>query len=290
MLDVRDRDFLGRLNSATKYPETPTYHFMDKKSGLLQEDQYIDFGGQRVQVTEKIDGTNGRIIFLPASSGQDWVIGSREDLLSCSEDHMINPTLGIVDVLKPLADEIHNVHMDLRFEMSAVRVYFFEVYGGNVGQNAKQYTTDRSLFGARLFDVIEFSPELFAETMSYERESIAGWRDRGGQPFLGHDDFLHVSQETNMHRVPVLDAGFDGKLLPCTFSGAQLVLDTWLPRGSEALLDMKAPGRPEGVVLKSHDRKITAKMRFVDYESTIRRNTATIAKINRQREKDAVVE
>jgi hypothetical protein len=44
-----------------------------------------------------------------------------------------------------------------------------------------------------------------------------------------------------------------------------------LPGGSEARVDMSGQGRAEGVVLKSHDRKITAKLRFEDYEKTLRR-------------------
>jgi hypothetical protein len=288
MFDVRDREFLGRLNSATKYPETPTYHFMEKKSGLLQEDQTVDFGDQRVQVTEKIDGTNGRIVTFPRRSEQAWVIGSREELLTCSEDHMINPNLGIVDALTKTTDEIYNFHLDEGID--GVRVYFFEVYGGSVGQNAKQYTKDRELYGARMFDVIEFDLELFEETMAHGRESIASWRDRGCQPFLGHDDFLRVAQETNLLRVPVLNASLPAMNLPKTFQEAAEFMRELLPDGSEATLTPDALGRPEGVVLKSHDRQVTAKMRFVDYESTVRRMEDAAKKKVKMRLRDAVVE
>jgi hypothetical protein len=289
MYDLSDREFLGKLNSATKYPETPTYHFMDKKSGLLQENEVVDFVGDTVQVTEKIDGTNGRIIVLPSGiCRQNWVIGSREDLLSCDDDVMINPNLGIVDALRETADRISDFHFD--HGILDVRAYFFEVYGGTVGTKAREYSTDREVFGHRLFDVIEFSPELFRETMSHNRASIAAWRDRGNQPFLDFDDFIGVIEDVNLDPVPLLKGDFTGVRLPRTFQEALSALNRWFPDGSEAKLDSGAHGRPEGVVLKSHDRTQTAKMRFSDYESTIRRIEADAKKAAKQREKDAVIE
>lgn len=289
MYDLRDREFLGRLNSATKYPETPTYHFMDKKSGLLQEGEVVDFDGNMVQVTEKIDGTNGRIIVFPSGEFvQDWVIGSREDLLSCSDDTMINPSLGIVDALRETADRISRYTFDQA--IPAVRVYFFEVFGGTVGPKAREYSTDRDVFGHRLFDVIEFSPELFDKTMGHGRAAIASWRDCGSQPFLDWEDFANVRYDVGVEPVPFLDPDFEGATLPRTFQEALSALNHWFPDGSEAKLDSGAHGRPEGVVFKSHDRTQTAKMRFADYESTIRRMEADAKKLAKQREKDAVIE
>ncbi len=269
MYDLRDREFLGKLNSATKYPETPTYHTMDKKSGLLEEHEVIDFTDNKVQVTEKLDGTNGRIVVLPGSPAErgvvhdpaQWVIGSREELLSCSHDIMINPLLGIVDALNKTAWDLAEHHYNE--DIPGVRVYFFEVFGGNVGSNSRQYTKDKEQFGHRLFDVIEFSPELFEETMSRDREAIAGWRNRGNQPFMGWDDFLRVTQETNVQRVPILTARMDGGLLPRTFGESVKFLT---------------------------DCKSTAKMRFQDYYSTIRRRKEAMDSIAKQRLRDTVVE
>lgn len=289
MYDLNDREFLGKLNSATKYPSIPTYHVMDKKSGLLQEGDVVDFTGNTVQVTEKIDGTNGRIIVFPAGPfQQNWVIGSREDLLTCSDDTMINPSLGIVDTLTETADKISQYTFDRG--VGNVRVYFFEVYGGTVGPKSREYAADRSLFGHRVFDVIEFSPKLFNETMDHDRTSIASWRDCGNQPFLGWDDFTGVVEDVDLNPVPPLEGDCAGAYLPRTFQEALEYLNRWLPNGSEVTLDSGALGRPEGVVLKSHDRKQTAKMRFSDYESTIRRMEANAKKAAKQRERDAVIE
>ena len=64
------------LNSATKYPPIEMYHVLDER-GTLTEDLTFGFAGD-VVFTEKVDGTNARIILLP---GGDYIIGSREHLL-----------------------------------------------------------------------------------------------------------------------------------------------------------------------------------------------------------------
>lgn len=268
MYDLRYRDFQAKLNSATKYPAIPTYHTMDAKTGMLSE-PVIDFGDQMVQVSEKIDGTNARIVVLPPSPGfwPHWAIGSRENLLSCSGDWFINPELGIVEELAETAERLRS----LARLGDPVRVYFFEVYGGDIGQNAKQYTKDKTAFGHRLFDVIEFDDELFMKTMSHSREEISGWRQRGNQPFVGWHDFLAISQELNLVRAPVIDRRWESENLPVRLQDALDWMTELLPGGTEAKLNWDAQGRAEGVVLKSHNRGVTAKLRFQDYESTLRR-------------------
>jgi hypothetical protein len=266
MFDLRDRDFQARLNSATKYPSIPTYHIIDPKNGMLSE-PVIDFGDQPVQISEKIDGTNARIVILPDQ--WTWAIGSRENLLSCAENWIHNPELGIVAELAGTATELYDYHY--RQGIEEVRVYFFEVYGGRIGQNFMHYSTDKTVFGHRLFDVIEFSDELFKETMSHSREDVAGWRERGNQPFVGWDRFLEISQEANLVRAPIIERRQAGEDIPTSLQDALDWMREFLLDGSGAKLDPSALGQPEGIVLKSHDRKVTAKLRIQDYESTLRR-------------------
>jgi hypothetical protein len=266
MFDLRDREFQQKLNSATKYPSIPTFHTMDSKNGMLSEPT-IDFGNQPVQISEKIDGTNARINVLPGH--WSWVIGSRENLLTCSENWIHNPELGIAAQLADVAAELYQYQYSQGIDK--VRVYFFEVYGGRVGSNWKQYNKSGELFGHRLFDVIEFDDELFTKTMSHSREEISGWRERGNQPFVAWDEFLAISQEANLVRVPVIERRFASEDLPSTLSGTLRLLNELIPDGTAAKLEYEALGRAEGVVLKSHDRKVTAKLRFQDYENTLRR-------------------
>lgn len=71
MFDVRTAS-LRAVNSMTKYPSIPTYHALDTKNGCLLGET-VPLAGP-VILTEKVDGTNARIIALPDGS---WIIGSR---------------------------------------------------------------------------------------------------------------------------------------------------------------------------------------------------------------------
>ena len=267
MFDLRSFDVQQRLNSLTKYPSIPTFHEVDAKTGMLDGSKPVDFGGQLVSVTEKIDGTNARIIVFP---NKRFVIGSRENLLACNRDWILNPEFGIV---KELWDTASDLASQASLEDLFVRVYFFEVYGGRVGQEWKSYNKSGETFGHRMFDVIELSDELTTELMSQPREHIASWRQHGGQPFVGWDRMLEIAQEANLQRVPTIEHRIDPRGI--AFDGLQHTLTTlegWFPGGSEAVLESGAQNRPEGVVFKSlNNPRVTAKLRFQDYRGTIRR-------------------
>jgi len=263
---LRDRLFQRKLNSMTKYPPIPTFHEMNPSNGMLDGSKPLDFGGQAVNVTEKINGTNGRIIVLPDGR---FVIGSREELLSCSEDWIRSPELGIVDELWDTAVRISSDSATP--SASAVRVFFFEVYGGGL-DGWKNYTQSSDSRGHRLFDVIEIDVAAFRHLMSMGVEQISSWRQHGGQPFVDWDRFLEITQGLDVQRVPVIeriamttDIAFDG------LQNTLTTLETWFPDGTLAWLESGAQNRPEGVVFKSRDRRITAKLRFQDYKGTLAR-------------------
>lgn len=65
-------------------------------------EECIEFNGP-VTLTEKVDGTNSRIIVLPDGS---YLIGSREELLYARGDLIGNPALGIVDALRDVAENL----------------------------------------------------------------------------------------------------------------------------------------------------------------------------------------
>src|SRR4051794_37648825 len=88
---------LAKLNSLTKYPSIPTYHAMGEK-GRLSESVLVRFEGDCI-ATEKIDGTNARLICTP----EGVVAGSREDLLWATGDLIHNPAMGIVAAVREQA-------------------------------------------------------------------------------------------------------------------------------------------------------------------------------------------
>lgn len=244
---------LAKLNSLTKYPSIPTLHAMGKKGRLTEE--RVDFDGP-VHVTEKIDGTNTRIIMAP---GGDYIIGSREELLWHSGDVCHNPALGIVERLR--AD------IDARgCELASPReflVYYGEVYGGKIN-GAKQYTGHRST-GFRLFDVMQIHVDDYHRMMLWDRPRIASWREHGGQEFLSVRAMRAIADDIGWTAVPSLGV-FDD--IPETHEATLEWLESLLPE-TEAALDADAQGRPEGVVLRTAGRHVIAKARFDDYRRTL---------------------
>jgi hypothetical protein len=245
---------LAALNSATKYPSIPTYHALDPKNGSLLEQPTI-FESD-VVLTEKVDGTNGRIVLLPDG---DYFIGSREELLYAKGDRIGNPALGIVDALKPLAERLKP-----RDEHRQILVFFLEVYGHKVGGAAKQYTTDGNI-GYRLFDIACLLPDV----LDWPREQISSWREGGGQRFCAEATLQRAAEAEGIALTPRL-ATLPADDLPATVEAAHEWLRVTLPNTLVAL-DEAAGGRPEGIVLRTTDRSVIAKARFQDYERTLKR-------------------
>ena len=116
--DIRQID-LGKLNSMTKYPSILTYHALGDK-GVLQDAVQIPFEG-RIIGTEKVDGTNARLIFCP---DQSVLVGSRDDLLWERRDLIGNPSMGIVEAVKETVQRLVESHC----RPGQISVYFVEVY------------------------------------------------------------------------------------------------------------------------------------------------------------------
>lgn len=266
MTDLITEHDLRALNSLTKYPSIPTYHALDPKNGGLLE-ECISFAGpggsDGVIATEKVDGTNSRIILLPDGR---YVLGSREELLYARGDLIGNPALGIVEQLKPIAEALTgSVH---NFADNAVRVLYLELYGGKVGGAAKQYTTDPAVFGWRLFDVASVGN--LAERLTWPAQQISAWRDGGGQSFLGEDGLVQAASAAGVELTPRLLDEFYADAMPTTVEGMHAMLADVLPK-TRVGLDVQAAGRPEGIVFRSPDRRVIAKARFQDYERTLKR-------------------
>ena len=254
-LDVRQVD-LRKLNSLTKYPSIPTYHTMGPKNGILL-DEFILFS-EPVLATEKVDGTNARIVFLP---GQTFLLGSREEFVYARGDLIGNPSMGIVEALRPLAERL----CDAVSRPDAIVVYFGELYGGKITAGSKQYTTAQRV-GFRLFDAIVMQD--FAAHLGESAEAISNWREAGNQPFvdeLALQDFAKSAEIPLTPRIAEIPVGE----LPATLQAGGAFLERWMPK-SQCTLDESAAGKPEGLVIRTRDRKMIAKLRFEDYHRTLR--------------------
>lgn len=256
-------DFTGeefrKVNSMTKYPAIETFHKIDSTNGQLQEELNVIFKG-KVYFTEKIDGTNGRIIVFPDG---DWIIGSREELLCAKGDRIWNSALGIVNSLHYIADTLAQMH---RHDVPTV--YYGEVYGHGInGKAAHNYTKNSTKTAFRLFDAVELDE--FDDLIPQSREQIAGWRDRGGQRFLNYSALTMFAHDRALPQVPDVRS-MNVHWLP---SGVQEVYELLKESISDSLvcLDLHVQGRAEGLIARSHDRKQIAKIRFEDYERTMRK-------------------
>lgn len=246
---------LRKLNSATKYPSIATYHDLDPSNGHLIEsgNPFAGHDGE-VFVTEKVDGTNARLIKYE----DDWFIGSREELLTARGDRIPNTQLGIVDAVLPYADREE-------WAPGEVLVYYFEVYGARKLPAWPKYG-DGSTAAVRCFDFARIP----AEVLDWPIEKIAAWRDGGGQRYFSARDLtISVPWPGGFNLVPTLTV-FPAAELPATVQGMRDFMGELAPQ-TRAAIDPAAarPGPPEGLVLRTLDRGIIRKARFEDYDRTL---------------------
>ena len=245
---------LRKLNSATKYPSIPTYHALGERGSLL--DECVSLAGRELIATEKIDGTNSRIIIMPDGC---FLIGSREELLHAKGDLVHNPALGIVETLRAVADRVSSA---VRTPEDTITTIYLETYGGKTTAAAKQYTSSRE-FGYRMFDVSRVP----LETLAKDLEAISTWREGGAQQFLNEIELAEFAKSSHLELTPRI-AAVD--TLPTAIAETYEWLRTMITT-TRAALDDAAGGRPEGLVVRTFDRSTIVKIRFEDYERHAKR-------------------
>lgn len=269
-MDLRNPELLAALNTATKYPSIPTYHKFGEK-GRLTEELNVTFKGAVIG-TEKIDGTNTRIILTP---GGPYMIGSREELLYAEGDYIHSPNQGIVDVVQGWVEGRQGLIADLEDDFCGeegllsknrpIIVLYGETFGDRRnGQAWKNYTLDGVGGMFRLFDIVTV-PRVVLE---WDKSTIAAWRDAQKQSWLSYDQFNQA--------VDILQA----KVAPQVFSIAADEFPTTVKdtlefmkdrlQQSVVARDFDALRRPEGFVVRTPSGSKIAKLRFEDYEKTLR--------------------
>lgn len=260
LVDILTEFGEAKLNSLTKYPSIQTYHEIDRGCVKANLTDGVSFSNDAVYITEKVDGTNGRIIIY----NNDYIIGTREELVYRRGDIFGNPSQGVYNVMKKYAEAM----VDKLPNDNKIRVFYGEVYGSNIN-GFKQYTKHRKS-NLRFFDYIIFDNDI-TDILNKSIEHIALWRDTGGQPFANLNDFHSIIDYL----------GFSDNTVPyiCECSGSDIPIsraDTyeWLKQFSvtRATIDEdKFSGRSEGVVVRNFDRTMIRKIRFEDYEKALRK-------------------
>lgn len=227
--------------------------------GKLQEELSLEWKDD-VILTEKIDGTNARIIFV----GDDFFIGSRENLLYAKGDRIGDPSMGIVQHLKPIAKTIEA----LQSPMACHPMTFYgEFYGGKVSAASKQYTTT-GMLSFRIFDVASIDPDTFNSLIDKPREEIARWRQTTGPRWLNETCLKEVSDTFSIPLTPRLAAPGQ-PALPRGLKETQDWLRSVIEK-THVALDEDAQGKPEGLVIRNSDRSCIAKLRFEDYRKALK--------------------
>jgi hypothetical protein len=242
------KNVLSALNTATKYPSIETYHKLD--GGTLTQERNFEFEGT-VILTEKVDGTNSRIIRLPDG---DYIIGSRNELLYAKGDRIGSPVDGVADHLRPIADRLNTKHTNEEW----IEVFYLETYGGRIGAQARQYSGKGSV-GHQLFDVALVPVEVLA----WPLEKISSWRNGGGQKFLTEPALQRAGVQENLPVAPRLGT-VAADALPLDLVTMENWLRVALPC-TNAALDDAGGAKAEGMVLRTYDRRTIAKARFADY-------------------------
>jgi hypothetical protein len=241
-----------KINTLTKYPSILTLHQLGEK-GRLKNEFTTQIQGEKMYATEKIDGTNARIICF----GSEYLIGAREFILHHSHDLYFDNAQGIVDGLKAL-----NVKIP---QTDKFTVIYGEFFGGKTTANAKWYGQDKN--GFRVFDIAVYDDLSILEMSQHE---ISKWREREtdngiiyGQNFISRSEM--ENQFADFELVPLVE--FDlGDM------SHKVILDNlkkFIPTTNVALSE-NALKKSEGVVLRNENRSKIVKIRFEDYERTLR--------------------
>lgn len=254
---------LDKLNSMTKYPSIFTYHKLGNKGTLQDEILRISENEderdyRKLYVTEKINGTNVRIILL----NDDFIIGSRENLLYSKGDRIINETM---DIVKNVVDIASDLSKRVKVESGCVYVVYGELYGGTVGKEKKNYSNDSSKFGFRVFDIMYSYEGLTRDILNQDRKTISFWRDCGNQIFLDEYMLADFCKGYDLERVPTL-AEIEYSLLPKNIEDMYKFI---LPY-SKTIAGINEYGNSEGIVIRDFYRKYIRKIRFEEYRKTLK--------------------
>jgi hypothetical protein len=252
-----NRANLAALNTLTKYPSIATYHPLGEKGRLLPDPNPLP-EGKALYVTEKIDGTNVRMVFLHSG---DVLLGSRENLLWKNGDFFGDPAQGIVAALRDEAERLAPKACQPLLDS----VLYGELYGGKVTAQSKQYTGTGQI-GFRVFDA-QILPSL-DWAVEQTLEQLSTWRESNQQNWTSVDKLENCPSRLGLRLVPDL-AVTDGEAFPKTIEDTaawmqQLLMD------SVAILDDQAGGQPEGVIVRTQDRSTIFKLRFEDYARTLK--------------------
>ncbi|ADO55623.1 RNA ligase family protein [Paenibacillus polymyxa] len=255
---------IQKINSITKYPSILTYHEIGERGRLKGTlTQAKSFPSDEILYCyEKVDGENSRMIFINDGEEADYFIGSREELLTSKGDRIANPYGNIAEFLKPLAEKLKGSIFKNRNDL-ALTVIYQESYGGKTPKS-KNYTQNKTQ-GYQVFDVFSLTWEQFNGLMNRDVSAIASWRDNGGQPFYNETEKRRLVDGFKLDASPIVDH-LSSDLFPESIDDVY----TYLKRYGFTKVGIDVIGKSEGIIVRTENRSMIRKVRFEDYERTLR--------------------
>ncbi len=243
-----------KINTLTKYPSILTLHKFGER-GRFTDEITTNIEGETMFASEKIDGTNVRIICY----GNEFLVGSRNNILHYSKDFYWDETMGIVNQF--YEKKLPTLQTD------KLTIIFGELFGGKVTANSKDYGKEEH--GFRVFDLAIIED---LNILEEPNTAISNWRESSlnssidetlkyGQGFVDLDKL----KSYNFDLVPQIEFKIEN-------FEHQTVLDsleTYISKTNVALTET-ARGGAEGVILRNHNRTKIVKLRFDDYRRTLK--------------------
>lgn len=255
-----------KFNSLTKYPSIMTYHKMEK--GCLSEE--LTFPNKEncmLRVTEKIDGTNTRIIIL----NDDYVIGSRDEFIYAKGDRVIaSHNLNHVLFMKKYVEELLSKNC---LEKDTIYCIYGELFGSHIQKSWKRYTLkDEDDFEYRIFDIWTMNIDSFEELYEniIDANAAQNWRENNKQPWWYINNLRRFCKNNQLLMVPYCKFIFLEDI-PIEREKTYEFLKKFQETNVNIDGTSKQNNNAEGIVIKTDDRDYIVKLRFEDYEKTFRK-------------------
>lgn len=248
-----------KLNTITKYPSIFTYHELGKKGTVIEEltGQYYDCSDDEIlEGTEKVDGSNTRIVIC----GQDYLIGTREEFIYAKGDRIQNDKQNILLNCIPIVERIV---AENEFYKDELLVIYGENYGKNIGSGYKNYANKE--IGFRVFDMWSMEVDDVKVLLESDLNKLSTWREHGNQPYFDIDMLKEYCRTLKLEKTPVLFS-MKKKELPTSIED----MYKFLSQFKDTRVGLDCTGKSEGFVVRSGDRKYIKKIRFEEYEKTLK--------------------
>lgn len=247
-----------KLNTITKYPSILTYHKLGNRGTLVEDlTEYKCIDDKILEATEKVDGTNVRIIIC----GNDYIIGTREEFIYAKGDRIRNDKQSILFKCIDIAERLIR---DNKFKDTELIVIYGENYGKDIGRGYKNYANKEVAF--RVFDMWSMEVSKVQEIINMDLNKISTWRENGGQPYFSIDKLKNYCTELQLEKTPVLFSLKHAEM-PITVADVYNMLIKY--KNTKVSLDVNS-GKSEGIVIRSKYRSYIKKLRFEDYEKTLK--------------------